>query len=267
MNLYAGPARFQKRAHITSASDQAAGSIASAVLCIDQARLSLCKAGSRGPGVKPAAIQFPARGKHLSHQCRGDREEASPLQEAARFCWLRPSALLMAAPRCQVGSGPAAARPGDHKSPEEAARAPWQRPSVAARTRPLLPCQMCREADRQRAGMLALLSARPMLIVRKRPPAVGPGAFPNPPPRAWGPRRSSTEVPGPVLRAGPDVDTRPTSPRGITQGTEVACGPSSPRRTARGSNYAGLIRHSVGQKVANDWNIAGMPQFGHYAQN
>jgi hypothetical protein len=107
----------------------------------------------------------------------------------------------------------------------------------------------------------------PMLIVRKRPPAVGPGAFPDPPPRAWGPRRFSTEEPGPVLRAGPDADTRPRSPRGIAKGTEVACGTSSPRRTARGSNYARLIRHSVGQKVANTWNIAGKPQFAHYGRN
>jgi hypothetical protein len=28
-----------------------------------------------------------------------------------------------------------------------------------------------------------------MLLLRKRPPTVGPGAFPDPPPRAWGPRR------------------------------------------------------------------------------
>jgi hypothetical protein len=51
-----------------------------------------------------------------------------------------------------------------------------------------------------------------------RSPAVGPGAFPDPPPRAWGPRRFSTEVPGPVLRAGPDVDTRPTPPKGHHEG-------------------------------------------------
>jgi len=34
---------------------------------------------SRGPGVTPTAIRFPACGKHFSHQCRGDREKASPL--------------------------------------------------------------------------------------------------------------------------------------------------------------------------------------------
>jgi hypothetical protein len=71
-----------------------------------------------------------------------------------------------------------------------------------------------------------------------RPPAVGPGAFPDPPPRAWGPRRFSTEVPGPVLRAGPDVDTRPTPPRGTTKGTEVACGTSH-----RVEPHAEVIRH------------------------
>jgi hypothetical protein len=53
------------------------------------------------------------------------------------------------------------------------------------------------------------------------------------------------------------------SPRGIAKGTEVACGTSSPRRTARGSNYARLIRHSVGQKASKNWHITGMPQFAH----
>jgi hypothetical protein len=160
-------------------------------------------------------------------------------------------------PQTALGRAALACLFRDHKSPDwccSADTAPASL-SIASTIRPTKGRHAC------------FVNVWPMLIVRKRSPAVGPGAFPDPPPRAWGPRRFSTAEPGPVLRAGPDVDTRPKSPRGIAKGTEVACGTSSPRRTARGSNYARLIRHSVGQKVANNWNIAEMPQFAHYDRN
>ncbi len=84
-------------------------------------------------------------------------------------------------------------------------------PSVATRTRRRHPCQTCREADRQRTGMLALLwcgLACPEAF-RRWPRRI----FPTP--HAPGARGDfSTEVPGSVLRAGPDVDTKTQAPKG-----------------------------------------------------
>jgi len=45
---------------------------------------------SPGPRVTPAAYPIPAYGKHLSNQCRGDREEASLLIRAARSAFSIP---------------------------------------------------------------------------------------------------------------------------------------------------------------------------------
>jgi hypothetical protein len=76
----------------------------------------------------------------------------------------------------------------------------------------LHPRRTCREADRQQTRTVALLPAR-LMILRKSPARVGPGAFPNTL-HAPGPAATSTELTGPVLRAGPDVETRPHSPSG-----------------------------------------------------
>jgi hypothetical protein len=86
-------------------------------------------------------------------------------------------------------------------------------------------------------------------------PTLAPAHFPTPL-RAPGPAATSTESPVPLLRAGPDVETRPKSPSGgiRAKGTKVACGMSSPRRTARRRYYARPIRHSVDRKVALNRN-------------
>jgi hypothetical protein len=56
-------------------------------------------------------------------------------------------------------------------------------------------------------------------------PALAPAHFPTPL-HAPGARGYFDELTGPVLRAGPDAETRPQSPDkgGTTKGTEVACG-------------------------------------------
>src|SRR5712671_3118555 len=131
-----------------------------------------------------------------------------------------------------------------------------QRSSVAGRTRLLDPCRTCREADRQASGVVVLLSeVADRDSAEAISPALAPGAFPTPP-RAWGPAATSTDSPVPLLRTGPDVETRPKSPSGGIRAKEikVACGMSSPRRTARGKFYARPIRHSVDRKVALNRN-------------
>lgn len=157
------------------------------------------KVRSRGPGVTPAAIQFPACGKHLSHQqCRGDREEASPLTGGREipFPPLRPSYPWMAVtPRSQVGPG--------HRSCIERRSPEAQGVDIVATVR-------CCSADTPSTSLSKLSRSRPttgryacfvtawpMLLLRKRPPAVGPGAVPDPPPRAWGPRRFRRKHPVP----------------------------------------------------------------------
>jgi len=74
------------------------------------------------------------------------------------------------------------------------------------------PLSTCREADRQLTGTVVLLSE---VADRDSPkaisPALAPGAFQTLPPRAWGPAATSTDSPVPLLRAGPDVETRPKS--------------------------------------------------------
>jgi len=131
-----------------------------------------------------------------------------------------------------------------------------QRSSVAGRTRLLDPCRTCREADRQATGVVVLLSeVADRDSAEAISPALAPGAFPTPP-RAWGPAATSTDSPVPLLRTGPDVETRPKSPSGGIRAKEikVACGMSSPRRTARGKYYARPIRHSEDRKVALNRN-------------
>jgi hypothetical protein len=132
-----------------------------------------------------------------------------------------------------------------------------QRSSVAGRTRLLDPCRTCREADRQSTGAVVLLSeVAGRDSAEAISPALAPGAFPTPPPRAWGPAATSTDSPVPLLRTGPDVETRPKSPSGGIRAKEikVACGMSSPRRTARGTYYARPIGHSEDRKVALNRN-------------
>ena len=83
------------------------------------------------------------------------------------------------------------------------------------------------------------------------------------PPRAWA-RGYFDGLTGPVLRAGPDVETRPHSPSGgYAKGNRGRVRMSSPRTAARRMHNARPIRHSVGRKVAIHWNIAGASQFGH----
>src|SRR5260370_31776800 len=83
------------------------------------------------------------------------------------------------------------------------------------------------------------------------------------PPRAWA-RGYFDGLTGPVLRAGPDVETRPHSPSGgYAKGNRGRVRMSSPRPAARRTHNARPIRHSVGRKVAIHWNIAGASQSGH----
>jgi len=63
---------------------------------------------SRGPGITPAAILFPAYGKHLSHQCRGDWEEASLLIRGSEITSFYPAAT------CRNGLGAAHRTSGRH---------------------------------------------------------------------------------------------------------------------------------------------------------
>jgi hypothetical protein len=143
-------------------------------------------------------------------------------------------------------------------APPIGSRGTWQprRSSVAGRTRLLDPCRTCREADRQSTGTVVLLSeVADRDSAEAISPALAPGAFPTPP-RAWGPAATSTDSPVPLLRTGPDVETRPKSPSGGIRAKEikVACGMSSPRRTARGTYYARPIGHSEDRKVALNRN-------------
>jgi hypothetical protein len=50
-----------------------------------------------------------------------------------------------------------------------------------------------------------------MLILQQISPALAPAHFPTPL-RAPGPAATSTDSPVPLLRAGPDAETRPQSP-------------------------------------------------------
>src|SRR5258708_38435590 len=59
--------------------------------------------------------------------------------------------------------------------------------------------------------------------------ALAPAHFPTHPLHAPGPAATSTEIPDPVLRAGPDVETRPQSPSGgIREGDQGRVRISSP---------------------------------------
>ena len=74
------------------------------------------------------------------------------------------------------------------------------------------------------------------------------------PPRAWA-RGYFDGLTGPVLRAGPDVETRPHSPQGATRrGTEVACGCHD-----RAQPHAGCITHGrSGIPWAEKWPSIGI---------
>ena len=129
--------------------------------------------------------------------------------------------------------------------------------SVAGRTRRLDPCRTCRESDRQATGTVVLLSEvadadSPETISL----ALAPAHFPHTPPCAWA-RGYFDELTGPAAEdgTGPSIqDPNPPTQGAYAKGTEVACGMSSPRRTARGRYYARLIRHSEDLKVALNWH-------------
>src|SRR5258708_6338502 len=96
-----------------------------------------------------------------------------------------------------------------------------------------------------------------MLILRKRSAPVGPARFPTPL-RAPGPAATSTEIPGPLAEGGTGRRDKTPIPRlgGTREGDRGRVRMSSPRRTARGRYHARRIRHSVGRKMALNWNIA-----------
>jgi hypothetical protein len=89
---------------------------------------------------------------------------------------------------------------------------------------------------------------------RSDQPRVGPRRISLHPPRAWA-RGYFDVVTGPVLRAGPDVDTRPHSPSGgNAKGTEVACGCHH-----RAQPHAGGITHGrSGIPWAEKWPSIGI---------
>ena len=100
-----------------------------------------------------------------------------------------------------------------------------QRSSVAGRTRLLDPCRTCREADRQATGAVVLLSeVADHDSAEAISPALVPGAFPNTPPRAWGPAATSTELTGPVAEGGTGPSKQDPNP---PQGAYARKGPRS----------------------------------------
>src|SRR5712671_2226888 len=132
-----------------------------------------------------------------------------------------------------------------------------QRSSVAGRTRLLDPCRTCREADRQSTGAVVLLSeVADRDSAEAISPALAPGAFPTPPPRAWGPAATSTELTGPVAEGGTGSSKQDLNP---PQGAYTRRGPRSraeyPNHAEpHGRYYARPIRHSVGRKMVLNRN-------------
>jgi hypothetical protein len=94
-----------------------------------------------------------------------------------------------------------------------------------------------------------------MLILQEISPALAPAHFPTPL-RAPGPAATSTELTGPVAEGGTGRRNKTQIPlRGHTrEGDKGRARMSSPRRTARGRNYARPIRHSEDRKVALNRN-------------
>jgi hypothetical protein len=140
--------------------------------------------GPRGPGVTPAAIQFPDVGSTSPTNAVATGKRLHPSREAARlrcpvvilfFGWLL---------ELQVGSGPTAA---DRATPS---RPNWERRRTTAEccTGGHTACFLVKRVDKPTDTLALLANGR--CWEASRPPAVGPGAFPDPPPRAWGPRRS-----------------------------------------------------------------------------
>ena len=77
------------------------------------------------------------------------------------------------------------------------------------------------------------VTAWPILLLRKRiGPSLAPAHFPTPL-HALGPAATSTELTGPVLRAGPDCRNKTPVPRGHREGDRGGVRVSLPRRTAR----------------------------------
>src|SRR6266849_9630287 len=114
-----------------------------------------------------------------------------------------------------------------------------------------------------RPARLFLLPRGRCRFSRSDRPGVGPGAFPHTPPCAWargyfdGSTRSRAE-------GGTGRRNKTPIPGGHHEGDRGRVRMSSPRRTARGSHTARPIGHSVGRKVAINWNIAGVSQSGHW---
>src|SRR5215813_487240 len=89
------------------------------------------------------------------------------------------------------------------------------------------------------------------------PEAIGrrqPRRISQSPSTRLGPAATSTEVTGPGLRTGPDVEVWTESPKGHREGDRSRVRMSSPRRTTRDGHNARLMRHSVGGKVAINGN-------------
>jgi len=88
-----------------------------------------------------------------------------------------------------------------------------------------------------------------------RSATLAPAHFPTPPPCAWA-RGYFDELTGPVAEGGTGRRNKTPIPQlgGIREGNRGCVRMSSPRRTARGRNYARPIRHSVGRSVALNGN-------------
>jgi hypothetical protein len=205
------------------------------VLCMD----GMEAGAARGPRVSRAGrytggYPVPGCGKHLSHQCRGDREEASPLMGGREIpsLPLRPSVGRPSSKNLGPGTTAVEISHGRAKAGgTHLLRRVLQRGHIVC----ILDNRVDKPTDNGPVCLLCYGMADADLW--KRPPAVGPGAFPNPPTRQ-GPAAISTEVPGPVLRAGPDADAKPKPPRGITKGTRARAG-----RHHRVEPHAEVITH------------------------
>jgi hypothetical protein len=166
------------------------------------------------PGVSRAGrytggYPVPGCGRHISHRCRGDRKEASPLKRGREM----PSLPLR----------PSLGRPPNLEKPGLSSRIDWPKwPLEAGGHRRTVP--ECCSTDTSPAPLSNVSRSRPTTgrhacfvmadaecLEGARPP-LAPAHFQ--PPTRLGPAAISTEVPGPVLRAGPDVDANTQALKG-----------------------------------------------------
>jgi hypothetical protein len=151
----------------------------------------------RGPGVTPAAIQFPDVGSTSPTNAVATGKRLHPSREAARLhcsghpiLWMaaRAASWVRAGSSCKTGQ-PQVARTGGAEVPATAwccrVDTPPASLSNVSASRPTTDPHACS------------VNLWPMLLLGKLPPAVGPGAFPNPPSTRLGPAAISTEVPVP----------------------------------------------------------------------